>query len=298
MIKRPYLFKKSNALIGLEFTAHSMQWTELSYSKKSFHLESYSQIPINLQNTLSPSAMEQAEITNALKQAIVELQPRTRQVCISIDYSSVLFKTLELDKNLSAEEVQCYLQHQAEKYFNFPPNELMLDFNILDTSSTAQGLVKIQWVAAKRRDLSLWLNIITQARIKPVIVDINSCALQRSAIFSLNNKMDTKAVIAAIHLYEQSFLLVIFNLDKQLLVRHEKFAADRPILECITHCLQLSSRHLESPISQILLSGNLIDHEDIQEKFGIKTSLLITFPEIPNSYQYAISIGLALRAQS
>jgi type IV pilus assembly protein PilM len=313
MIKRPCFLKKSNALIGLEFNPCSLLWTELSHSKEKIYLESYAQIPISVQNFLSPDETEQAEIIHALKQVVAKLNPRTRQTCICVDYSSVLFKTLELDKNLMAEEIQCYLQQQAEKYFNFPPNELMFDFNILGPSTTDEGLVKIQWVAAKRHDLSLWLNIFNQAGLKPVIVDINSCALQRSALFSLNNETDTKLVIAAIHLYTQSFLLVIFDQEKQLLVRHEKFAVDTPALECITRCLQLNSWRYESPISQILLSGSLIGSEGIysqqseiyenlsaksmQEKIGIKTSIPSFFSELPHSDRYAISIGLGLRVQ-
>lgn len=297
MMRRPCFFKKLNALIGLEFTAHSIQWTELSRNKEGYHLESYTQISINVKNPLLPNETEQTEITHVLKQAITKLNPRTRQTCIGVDYSSVLFKTVELDKNLSDAEILCYLKNQAEKHFNFLPNELMLDFNRLESSSANQGLIKIQWVAARHHDLAPWLNILIQAGLEPVIVDINSCALQRSAIFALNYEMD--GVIAAVHIYEESFLLIIFNQETPLFVRHERFLVDSPDLDCVFRCLQFNSWRHEKPISQILLSGNIIiDHKILEKKVGIKVVTLSPFSEIANCHPYAISIGLALRVSS
>lgn len=287
MIKRPSFLTKSKALIGLEFSAQSIQWTELSCSKNTFHLESYAHLPVK----------EQAAIVPALRQTIARLKPRTRQICTSVDYSSVIFKTLELDKKLSVQEIQSYLQYQAEKHFNFPPNELMLDFKILGASGSDAKLVTIQWVAAKRHELLPWLTLLTQAGLKPVIVDINSCALQRAAFFSLN-ELDPTAVIAVIHLYQQSFLLSIFNKNKTFLVRHEKFAVDTSAIESIARCLQLNAWRYENPISQVLLSGNLIDHQQMQKELGIEASVLSPFPEMPHSHQYAVSIGLALRCTS
>ncbi len=287
-MKLSQFFQPPATLIGLEFSSQSIQWVELSFMANSLQLLSHACIPIEKTSTTHSSVA----IATALKQARHRLKPKTRHVALCIDFSSVLFKTIEIDKTLTMGEIYQYLQQQARKHLATSPDDLMLDFKILGPSPNQLELMKVQWVAARHRDLRALLAGITQAGLKPVIADINSYALQRAATYTLENQLANR-LIAAIHLNEQSLLLVIFDQEKQLAVRNAVCTSNDNIVE-------LLGEHIHG-ISHILLSGTAVTNElihTIHQETGIETALTTPFPEIPQGQQFAISLGLAMRIQS
>lgn len=307
------LTQKPNSLLGLDIDQKTLRCVQLNRVKGTYALHSFTQTQLPLQNPDQNFYWDQPQFVDFLKDLIQKSNLSSQHVALALPYSTVLFKTIELDKTLHASEIAIQIQAHAEQYFHYPLSELMVDFELLGHSKHHPDLREVRWVAAKRTEVEMRTQALIAAGLTPVVVEVDSFSLQRAAVFFLKNrKID--GYIAMVHLYFSYLLFMVLHQDKIMYTRVENYLTPLSagktamVSATILRTLQLfSTSEPEINLSLILLSGSDIPHDlldNVQNQTGVTTEYLNIFSEldgaieINNPSAMNISAGLAMRALS
>ena len=109
---------------------------------------------------------------------------------------SVIVKRVSLPQ-MSREELEDQIQWEAEQYIPFDVNEVNLDFQILDANED-EGQMDVLLVAAKKDLIDDYVQVITEAGLNPVAIDVAGFAVQNA--YELNYDPEPDAVTALVNI--------------------------------------------------------------------------------------------------
>jgi type IV pilus assembly protein PilM len=300
------LLPKPPALLGLTLDQQGLQLVELSRVGDDYLLRYCNQIPCPSNDATQNFSFAHPAFPDFLKQTIQTTNITTNQVALALPYSSVLFKSIELDKQLNESEIAIQVHAHAEQYFNYPLSELMIDFELLDTSKNHPDLIELRWVAARKLEVETQINALAVAGLQVVAVEVDSFSLQRVASYYLKKQSSQLDNVVVIQVYDSHILLMVLGEKKCIYTRIENYIPDtrEDLNACIfsTVTFFLNNQTDKTP-SLILLAGHRVSaellerinaHFNITARYLDVFSLLNFFTPHP-PHQFAISTGLAMR---
>jgi type IV pilus assembly protein PilM len=128
-------------------------------------------------------------------------------VNIGVSGESVIVRYINLPK-MSSEEVRQSLTYEAQQYIPFKIEEVIFDYHILEPESEGGERMKILLVAAKKKAIMEFIQLIQKAGLKPRLIDVNAFSLINC--FQINGpKIKANDVFAIVNL---EFNLVNINI--------------------------------------------------------------------------------------
>ena len=118
---------------------------------------------------------------------------------ISVSGHSVIVKRVTLPQ-MSEEELSESIKWEAEQYIPFDINEVNMDFQILSTFVGPDGKqqMNVLLAAVKKDKLTDYTSLIIEAGLTPVIVDIDSFAIEN--MYNVNYEINEKETVASINI--------------------------------------------------------------------------------------------------
>jgi type IV pilus assembly protein PilM len=120
-------------------------------------------------------------------------------VAASVSGHSVIVKRVNLPQ-MTREELEDQIQWEAEQYIPFDVNEVNLDFQILD-SNEEKGQMDVLLVAAKKDLIDDYVQVISEAGLNPVAIDVAGFAIQNA--YEANYAQEPEAVVALVNIGAQ-----------------------------------------------------------------------------------------------
>jgi type IV pilus assembly protein PilM len=163
-------------VVGLDIGSSAVKVIQIKESKRGLQLLSFGMAP------LPPEAIVDGALMNssAIVDTILELYARTRiknkDVAIGIAGHSVIIKKISLPA-MTPEELEESIQWEAEQYIPFDINDVNIDVEILNPNAQG-GQMDVLLVAAKKEIVNDYTAVVTEAGLNPVIVDVDSFAVQ------------------------------------------------------------------------------------------------------------------------
>jgi type IV pilus assembly protein PilM len=111
----------------------------------------------------------------------------------------VIVKKVSLP-SMSAEELEDQIRFEAEQYIPFDVNEVNLDFQIL-SQGNADGQMDVVLVAAKKDLIDAYVQVITEAGLTPVVIDVAAFAVENA--FEVNYQPAGDEVVALVNIGAQ-----------------------------------------------------------------------------------------------
>jgi type IV pilus assembly protein PilM len=173
------LFGKPS-VIGLDVGSSSVKALELAIKgrDKGFELRKLGIAPLPPEAIVQGAFLSNGAIADAIGAAIENGKISTKEVAIAVSGHSVIVKKVSLAAQ-SKEELEDTIQWEAEQYIPFDVNEVHLDFQILDTSE-AEGQMDVLLVAAKRDLVDDYVQVITEAGLNPICIDVAAFAVENA----------------------------------------------------------------------------------------------------------------------
>ncbi|HSE40725.1 MAG TPA: type IV pilus assembly protein PilM [Acidobacteriota bacterium] len=192
------LFGKPKDLVGLDIGSHSIKLVEFKQRGKNFELVSFGIQPLPPDSIVEGAIMDSSAVADAIDSLFVNNNVKRTEVATSVSGGSVIVKKISLP-TMSEGELSESIRWEAEQYIPFPIDEVNLDHKILRTTAGQGGMMDIILVAVKKDMIGFYANVITQAGKRPLVVDVDSFAMQNA--FELNYKSDVRSdeVIALIN---------------------------------------------------------------------------------------------------
>ncbi len=188
-------FMKGQKLsVGLDIGSHSIKACQLEELGDGYRI-------VGLGSAILPGGavedgvlQEPEMVAETLKRLISNLKIKGRKVAISVSGYSVIVKKINLAV-MEEEELSSHIQAEAEQYIPFDIEDVYLDYQDLKTNTENEDRTDVMLVAAKRDMVDGYLEMLKDAGVKPVVVDVDAFALENAYGANFGGKKEVVALI-------------------------------------------------------------------------------------------------------
>ncbi len=189
------MFGKKRDVIGLDIGCSSIKLVELREDKKGYKLQNLAISPLPPEAIVDGALMDSVTIIDAIRDVISNSKTKTRDVVTSVSGHSVIVKKISLPFMTEA-ELEESIQWEAERYIPFDINDVNIDFQIFGAAPENPEVMDVVLVAAKKDIINDYVSIIMEAELNPVIIDIDSFALENMLAINYDiAKEETVAIV-------------------------------------------------------------------------------------------------------
>jgi type IV pilus assembly protein PilM len=183
--------------IGLDIGSGCLKVVQLKDTKGGYELELFDILPLPPELIVDGSIIDSLRLADSLKELIRKAKIKTKDVTVGLaGHSSVIVKRVSLPE-MSEEELSESIKFEAEQYIPFDIEDVNLDFQILGPKEEP-GQMDVILVAVKKDIVNDFLSVVKEAGLNPVIVDINSFALEN--IYEVNYEIEPDKNIAIVNI--------------------------------------------------------------------------------------------------
>jgi len=217
--------KKTNILIGLDISSTSVKLLELSQSNGSYRVESYAVEPLPPNAVVEKNISDVEGVGEAVKRVLSRSKSTSKSAAVAVAGSAVITKTIEMDAELSDEEMENQIIVEADQYIPYPLDEVAIDFEVLGLSERNPEQVEVLLAACRKENVEMREAALDIGGLKPAVVDIEAHAMKRA--FDLvkpqlgGNAEDL--VVAVIDIGATMTTLSVLADDKAIYTREQLF---------------------------------------------------------------------------
>lgn len=193
MINLDSLLGKQKPTVGIDISSASIKLLEFSKSGDSYSVESFATVQIPPNVIVDKEIKDPEALVQTLEKCMQLANTSATQAVLAVPDSAVISKVITLDANMSEDEMEMQISVEADKYIPFPIDDVSLDFYVMGPSERDPALVEVLLAAAKTTIVDARSDIIQDAGLKPVVVDVDSFATER-AMVTLMSQLPEKGV--------------------------------------------------------------------------------------------------------
>jgi type IV pilus assembly protein PilM len=221
-------FMKSKKILGLDIGSFALKLVELKPKKKgketTYELVALGYEPVPYQSIVEGSIMDSTAVADAIQHIFFESKTKTTSMSFGVSGSSVIVKRIEVQR-LSPNEMHEHILWEARPHIPFTPEEVNIDYEILETSDVPPDRVAVILAATKKEKLNDYLNVIAIANKRAEIVDLESFAILNS--LTVNYDMYNDRTIAIINIGASITNVVIAKNFTPVFVRDIAFGGNQ-----------------------------------------------------------------------
>ncbi len=180
------LFKRKD-VVALDIGSNSIKLIQMSQAKSGWNLDKFGISYLPPEAIVDGSIIDSMTVTSTLVQLMKECGVKAKDAVTSLSGHSVIIKKVSMGA-MTDEELAESIQWEAEQYIPFPMTDVNIDFQILGEDTGGQGQIDVMLVAVKKDVINDYTNVLNEAGLNPVVVDVDS--------FALENMMEINYVIS------------------------------------------------------------------------------------------------------
>ena len=192
------LFARSRNLVGLDIGDSAIKLAELRDlgRGRGSQLVALASEPLSGEAIVDGAIMDSGVVIETIQRLFRNSGVRNKQVATSLSGHAVIIKRVSLPV-MNEQELVESIQWEAEQYIPFDIEDVSMDYQILEgTSLSGEGNMDVLLVAVKKDKISDYTNVVTQAGLQPVVVEVDAFSLQNA--FEANYDPEPQQVIALI----------------------------------------------------------------------------------------------------
>lgn len=192
--------------IGLDIGSSYIKIVKLKESKGSYELDLFHMHPLSPELIVDGSIIDSLRLVEALKEAIRTAGIKTKNAVISISgHSSAIIKRISLPE-MTEEELSESIKFEAEQYVPFDIEDVNLDFQIIGPKEEP-GQMDVILVAVKKEIINEYISVVKEAGLNPIIVDIDSFALEN--MYGINYEIEPDKNVALLNIGASTINMII-----------------------------------------------------------------------------------------
>ncbi len=205
-------------MLGIDIGAYSIKAAVVKRSGKKFSIEQVASevLPMDKRGGIIDADTLRSLVSKVIKRA----GKGQSAVALSVPTSSAIFKTLQVDANMSEDALEGEVQLELVNFVPFPPDQVYSDFVRMGPSEAVEGKEDI-FVAASRRDLvDKVANAVAVKSIKRKEVDIEAFAIGQ--LLELMKGKDSRDAYAVIDVGYKASTFCVFQGGNMLFSREQQ----------------------------------------------------------------------------
>src|SRR5882672_9530173 len=175
------LLRKKQDVIGIDIGTHALKLVCLKKTGSQWSLVSWGIIPYADDIPLdTPLSDRRSQAVMALQNYLRTADLPSKKVVSSVSGNAVIVRYVKMAKTSPAELAKS-IKFEAEPYIPFNIEEVNLSFSILgETNENGQAQMDTVLVAAKKDSVDLRVELLREAGLQPVILDVDAFALENA----------------------------------------------------------------------------------------------------------------------
>jgi len=244
-------------LVGVDIGTSAIKVLQVRPSGKGIRLLKYGVEPLPPQSIVDGHVMNTGLVADALRKVFHDLRISQKEIALSISGNSVIIKKLNLPL-MKQSEIEDQIQWEAEQHIPYDINDVEIDYNVIWRNQDL-GQMDVLLVAAKKDEIRDLVEVAKEARLRPVVVDIDAFALQN--VYELNYGYKDNETVALINVGAEVTSLNIISGSVSQFTR-DITNGGNSITEEIQKQLQVSHDEAEA----YKTGGGIHSHEVIPEE--------------------------------
>jgi type IV pilus assembly protein PilM len=163
-------------LVGVDIGASSIKVVQLREARKKLQIARWGWAPLPPQTIIDGHVMNSGVVTEALSRIFHDGKIQQRDVAISVYGQSVIVRKITVPMMTPA-ELDEQIHWEAEQHIPFDIKLMSIDYEVL-RRRTESGQMDLLLVAAKKDEINDYASILREAKLKPIVVDINAFTIQ------------------------------------------------------------------------------------------------------------------------
>jgi len=171
--------------VGLDIGTSGVRAAELRLGRGGATLERFGQVALPLGAVRDGEVVDVDVVAGALKELWAQAKFSTKKVIVGVANQKVVVRQVDLPW-VPPKELRQGLAYQVQDYIPMPVEHAILDVHPLEefTNDAGARMLRVLLVAASREMVGNALQAVTQAGLKPTMVDLTSFAVLRSQVTS------------------------------------------------------------------------------------------------------------------
>lgn len=173
------LGEKKKSLVGLDIGSGAIKLLQLKETRKSFSLEKLGVAQLDPELIVDGTVMDAGRVVETLKALVDEQKLKDKDVAIAVSGHSVIVKKITVPA-MTEDELEESIKWEAEQYIPFDINDVNIDSCILGPAEAVDGKeqMSVLLVAVKKDKLAEYTNLVQQAGLNPVVVDVDAFTIE------------------------------------------------------------------------------------------------------------------------
>ena len=249
------MFGNSKQVIGLDIGASSIKVVQLAQSKKGKELKTFGVLPLAPEVIVDGAIMDAEVVVDTIKQAVKEFKAKGKYAAISVAGHSVIVKKI-IVADMSRQELEGAIETEAQQYIPFDIEDVNVDFQILESNESLEsGEMAILLVAVKKEKVEEHIQLIREASLDPIVVDVDAFALENA--YELNYELEPDLVVGLVDIGASTMNINILQDGVSSFVRDISIGGDQ-----YTEAIQ-KEFNVSFDVAERLKRGQLV--EDISQ---------------------------------
>ncbi len=184
--------------LGLDIGSHSIKAVELKASGAGawkLHRLGIHRLPP--ETIVDGAIMNSSAVVDGIRDLMARHKIKARDVITAVAGHSVIIKKVSLP-NMTDEELAESIQWEAEQYIPFPIGDVYLDTQVISRAQDDAGQMEVLLVAAKKEVVQEYTNVIKEAGLNPLIVDVAAFAVENAYV--MNNESAADEIVALVNI--------------------------------------------------------------------------------------------------
>ncbi len=186
----------SKTTIGLDIGANSVKLVKLDHTKTGYSVSAIGIREFPPEAIVADEIRDREAVIFNIQSLIDQTDPKIKDVVVSISGHGVITDRFTIDKKTGAEAEQAIL-FETEQRAPFDIDDVSLDYHIIRTDDEANKM-DVLLVAARKEYLAMFLELIQDCGLRPVIVDDDALAIYNAYVN--NYDVDPSRVTALVNI--------------------------------------------------------------------------------------------------
>lgn len=187
---------KHKSVAGLDIGANSIKLVKLDRSKGGYAISAIGIRELPPEAIVADEIRDREAVIFNIQSLIDQTDPSIKDVVVSIAGHSVITDRFTIDKKTGPEAEQAIL-FETEQRAPFDVDDVTLDYHVIKTDDDVNKM-DILLVAARKEYLRMYIELIEDCGLRPVIVDDDAFAILNA--YEGNYEMDPSRVTALVNI--------------------------------------------------------------------------------------------------
>jgi len=190
------LSRSSKSTVGLDIGSNSIKLVKLDHTKTGHSISAIGIRELPPESIVADEIRDREAVIFNIQSLIEQTDPKIKDVVVSISGHGVITDRFTIDNKTGPEAEQAIL-FETEQRAPFDVDDVTLDYHIIRVDEETNKM-DVLLVAARKEYLKMYLELVEDCGLRPVIVDDDSFAVLNA--YEANYELDPSRVTALVNI--------------------------------------------------------------------------------------------------